>query len=215
MLVEIDDAGLGSPVGGLVIGGRKGINFSHIVIPVTVFQKNEEMEPIKLEVKRAVKTLLKLLEFDPLKDEIFICQGDIFSHARSWFDEMDYKYSMGKIRSPLQDYVETAFDLHLTTLGVPRGLIKSFKDYRDYSFVLFKWAVINKNEREKYVKTRFKSWRTKWSNAKIKKQRIKLRRGAICVNCGEDISKGEEACMYYIFAGDKVYRVFTHLECCV
>ena len=215
MLVEIDDAGLGSPVGGLVIGGRKGNNFSHVVIPVTVFQKNEEMDPIKVEVKKAVESLLKALKFDPLSDEIFICQGDIFSHARSWFDEMGYKYSVGKIKSPLQDYVETAFDLHLTTLGVPRGLIRSFKDYKDYSFILFKWAVISKNEREKYVKTRFKSWRTKWSNAEIRKQRVKLKRGAICVNCGEEIGKGEEACMYNILAGGKVYRAFTHLECCV
>lgn len=214
MLIEIDDAGVGCPIGGIVIAAKKGEKFVHRVCPLTYFRNEEMRNGLKSKVRDIVKELLEELDYNPKEDVIKICQGDIFSTTREWFEEKGYKYESSQIRARLQEYVETAFDLHLTTLGVPRALLKMFKEYKDYSFHLFKWAVINKEKREKYVKTTFPSWKKRWNSARIKMREVVLKRSTFCIECGERIAAGDKAVKIDIFIQDgRKYVAFAHEDC--
>ncbi len=213
LLVEVDDAGVGSPVGGIVIAVRRGETFIHDILPVDYFRDEELNSNIKMKVKEIVEKLLTRVNFDPIKDEIHICQGDIFSATREWFKEKGFKFNSTEIRSRLQEYVEMAFDLHLTTLGVPRTLLKTFREYKDYSFNLYKWVLIRKSEREKYVKTLFPSWRKKWSKAKLEQFNVNLRFNKICIECGRKILVSDKAVLIKIIADNKIYKTFAHKNC--
>ena len=213
MIIEIDDAGTGSLVGGLVIAIRKGDNYVHRIIPVKVFQDRTLYSKLKDMIAETVLRMLEEISLSEKFDEILLCQGDIFSKTAMKLEEVGIKYSLGSINSTLQDYVETAFDLHLTILGVPRNLIKKLKDYRDYTLELIKWVIINLDERKKHVKTLYPIWEKKWSKSEIIREEIRSDRNRYCINCGENIRKGEAIYKITILTPQGRYRAFTHIEC--
>jgi len=101
LIIEIDDAGVGCPIGGIVIAAKKGDRFIHKVCPIIYFRNDEKRNGLKDKVRDLVEELLNDLGFEPEKDLIKICQGDIFSSARKWLEEKGYKYESGQIRSRL------------------------------------------------------------------------------------------------------------------
>jgi len=213
MIIEIDDAGTGSLVGGLVIAIRKGDNYIHRIIPVKVFQDRKLYFKLKDMIAETVLKMLEEINLNERSDEILLCQGDIFSKTAMKLEEAGIKYTLGSINSTLQDYVETAFDLHLTTLGVPRNLIKKLKDYRDYTLELIKWVIINLDKRKKHVKSLYPIWEKKWSKSEIIREEIKSDRNRYCINCGDTIRKGEPIYKITIITPQGRYRAFTHSEC--
>jgi len=213
MLIEIDDAGIGSLVGGMVIGVKKGDKYLHEVIPVSVFRSNELYINLKNIVANTVLKLLNKLGFDDEEDEILLCQGDIFSKAAIEFRDFNLRFSIGKIDSSLQDYVETAFDLHLTTLGVPRDLLKRLRDYRDYTLELIKWIIVKLEEREKNVKSLYPIWGKKWSRSKVYREEVYAIKRRYCINCGKPIEKGDKVHKINIVTPQRKYVTYSHIDC--
>ena len=214
VILEIDDAGSGSPVGGIIIGGRKGDKYSYRIIPVNFFQDMKlSNDAVRKEVLRVVKQLLLELRFDPKEDAIRICRGEIFSMTKQWFDEQGYQWMPVKIESHLQDYVEGVFDLHLIQLGIPRMLVKRMFDYRDYVILPLKWVVLKRADREHVVKKRFKIWRQEWACAEITFARETANKRIFCNNCGGVIRKATPIYLAKITTPKRVLRAYLHPEC--
>lgn len=215
MIIEIDDAGTGSPVGGIVIGALKNGRFSYKVIPVELFrtERNESIKKVKEAVLEAVLELLKILDFNQEEDFVRICRGDIFSLAHSRFDELEFHWERAKIESKLQDLVETAYDFHLVELGVPRMLVKRLLDYRHYVVELLKWVVIDMKNRERFVKTRFPIWRHEWVHAELSFEWETARKNAYCIECGEKIERGEKRATVIIKTPKRRFITYLHETC--
>lgn len=215
MRVEIDDAGTGSPVGGVVIGILKGQVFNYRVLPVTLFREesNKTNAEVKDEVLNAVLELLKTVNFDPELDEIYICRGDIFSHVHRYFEEMGYMWLPSKIDSKLQDLVEAAFDFHLVELGVPRLLVKRLYAYWHYVTELLKWVVLDMDSREKFVKTRFPVWKNEWKYARLTFEKGVSNRVLYCIECGDCIEKREQIITVKIKTPRRGVKTYLHKSC--
>lgn len=217
MIIEIDDAGTGAPVGGVVIGILKDNHFHYEVIPIKFFQEehNASNEIIKNEVLKVVMRLLNKVDFDAEQDIIHVCRGDIFRKVREALDEYGYKWVSTKIVSKLQDLVEAAFDFHLIDLGIPRLLVKRLLEYRQYVVTLLKWVALDINSRKKFVKTKFPIWRTEWKYAQVEFQEENITGYPryYCLECGERIRGNEKIYVANIKTPRKTFRAFLHKSC--
>ncbi len=215
MIVEIDDAGTGSPLGGIVIGILKGDVFDYEVIPVKYFQNENRnyYDDVKEKVLESVLTLLQRIDFDPKRDTIHICRGNIFSHVHEYLHENNLNWTFSKIESHLQDLVEFIYDLHLVEIGVPRMLVKRLTTYGRYVTELFKWVALSINERRKIVKTQFPIWKREWQYAETKYRKTISKRFTYCIECGENIAAGEDIVIATIETPRREFRAYLHIKC--
>jgi len=216
MIIEIDDAGTGSPLGGIVIGILKGRLFDYEIIPVEYFQNEENNEyynEIKEKTLESVLKLLRRVNFDPEEDIIHICRGNIFSHVHKYLWENKLKWTFTKIVSRLQDLVEFIYDLHLVELGVPRMLVKRLTTYGRYVTELFKWVALSPKDRQKIVKTRFPIWRKEWKYSEVSFKETISKRFTYCIECGETIPAGEKVITAIIKTPKREFKAYLHPQC--
>ncbi len=214
MIIEIDDAGTGSPLGGIVIGILKKNLFDYEIIPVEYFQRENDnyYVDVKEKVLESVLKLLRRVNYDPEKDIIHICRGNIFSHVHEYLWKNKFNWTFAKIVSRLQDLVEFIYDLHLVELGVPRMLVKRLTTYSRYVTELFKWVSLQPN-RQKLVKTRFPVWRKEWKYSEVSFTNGVSRKFTYCIECGEAISPGEEVVIANIKTPKRKFRAYLHPQC--
>ncbi|MHA1150067.1 MAG: hypothetical protein ACTSR8_17675 [Promethearchaeota archaeon] len=160
--IELDDAGTGDLIGDAFIG-------FHVVetgeiffrsVPVGLYnEENLKENAPKKRILEIVKEGLKLLNYQP-EDKIFLCTGDCFDLVREYFEEENINYINSKIEGRLQDAVEGRLVSHLRKLGVrSRGLSKTSGAKR--YFVLWDWLCQDFYNRERFVKSGYKSWKAK------------------------------------------------------
>jgi hypothetical protein len=163
-LAQIDDSGIGSPVGGAAIGvidAGTGA-FRYKLVGVEYFQdgyKNEYQD-------RVVEIVRELFSEMGITSDVYrieICSGHIFDHVRPWMDEAGYEWKSVKIIDPLQSLIENAFSDFLISLGVPER-IRTIEVGRDQFMYLFNWVKQDPERRVKYCKTNGSKWKTKWSH---------------------------------------------------
>ena len=117
------------------------------------------------------------LNFDPNKDIIFLCRGNIFDIARNELRQRNYVIKDAVIDGELQDRVEQAYLDHLKTLGVDVEREKiTIESGKDRYFKLFEWVSRDFYKRRKLVKSGFKKWQTKWSKISERKYHQKYKR---------------------------------------
>ncbi len=215
MLVEIDDAGTGSPVGGVVIGCRKGDTFVYEVIPPMNFHNRGVFsKEIQIQVREIVKKLLQKVSFNHEEDEILICSSKIFNETRNWLEKQNIRWKLGKVRGKTQDLVEFAFDFHLVQIGVPRLLLKRLIEYKHYVIELLKWVALDLENRSKYVKKYFKVWRNNWSKVKVILEEGQIKKNKkYCIICGRDIKEDDKIVTIKYITPAKVYTSMAHKEC--
>jgi hypothetical protein len=163
-VAQIDDAGIGSPVGGAAIGVLDTATgtFKYKLVDVRYFQdgyKNEYQD-------RVVQIIKELFDEMGVSDESYrieICSGHIFDHVRPWLDEAGYEWKSVKIIDPLQSLIENAFSDFLIGIGVPEK-IRKVEVGRDQFMYLFNWVKQDPEKRVKYCKTNGSKWKTKWSH---------------------------------------------------
>ena len=163
-LAQVDDSGIGSPVGGAAIGvfdvGTGA--FRYKLVGVEYFQdgyKNEYQD----RVVGIVRELFSEMGITSDVYRIEICSGHIFDHVRPWMDEAGYEWKSVKIIDPLQSLIENAFSDFLVSLGVPER-IRTIEVGRDQFMYLFNWVKQDPERRVKYCKTNGSKWKTKWSH---------------------------------------------------
>ncbi len=158
MTVMVDDAGIGDPVGGCVIGALRVEDGAFIwgLIPVCFFQ--EPLFREKKYLEEAVRVVLRCLKrLEVRKGEaIKVCRGDIFRFARK---QLSRKFDVEavKIEGELQLLVEEVFLEHLFGLGVPREML-SVESGKERFVKLLRWVYEKPEERLKVAKTGWRSW---------------------------------------------------------
>jgi hypothetical protein len=172
--VQIDDAGIGSPVGGAAIGALEAETglFRYRLIREEYFQDGPRAA--KEYQGRAVEIIGDLFREMGITKEAYqveICSGHIFDAARLWLDEEGFSWKAVKIEGKLQFLIEDAFSDYLVSIGVPEK-IRKIEVGRDQFMYLFNWVRDDPDHRVKYCKTNGNKWKTKWSLRLYGKHRV-------------------------------------------
>ena len=192
-MIQIDDAGSGSLVGGTCIAAlRVETNeYFYEIIPVEYYQGDSFKEKKYLNVcQDVVFELLKKLSIDK-KEEIQICQGYMFDLARKKLKADGYNFQSSKIENPLQDRIEDTFKSYALDLGVPAQYVK-YTRYPFHFHRILRWVYASYQERHKLCKTGWKSWQ-KYGNLDVVRYYDYLYKdNYTCLRCGQKINKGSK-----------------------
>ncbi|MBS7251889.1 MAG: hypothetical protein KIH08_15060 [Candidatus Freyarchaeota archaeon] len=172
MVIQIDDAGWGDLVGGCLLGFFRKETGEYVVklIDVTHFRPpNFDRKTYLKEALTLAKEALEELKVSK-EEEIEICTGSVLSEIRLTLMEEGYKVKPTRIEGKLQELIENSLLDYYAELGVPREKL-SLESGRDRFYALINWVMEDFESREKYVKTGWKSWDTKWKYWRPKKKR--------------------------------------------
>lgn len=212
-MIQIDDAGSGSLVGGTVIGLLRveTDDYYYEVIPIKNFKSPyfEEKKYDEYSTKIIKRGLKKL---SATKDEpIEICQGYMFSSAREYLKSSGYNFISGKIDEPLQSRIEETFMDYCVGLGIPLHYL----DYTKYPFHfhrLLKWVFADFKPREKLCKTAWKSWK-KHSTIDISSYKDYIYSGNYyCLKCGNEINVPCKI-KTISYTTNKEHKIYIHDKC--
>lgn len=175
-VIQIDDAGIGSPVGGAVIGALEveTAAFQQEMIGVEYFQDGRYAA--KEYQNRTVEIVSDLFgEMGVTNDayRVEICSGHIFDRVRTWLGDEGYSWKSVKIEDPLQFLIENSFSDYLVGIGVPEK-IRKVEVGRDQFMYLFNWVKEDPDARVRYCKTNGSKWKTKWSQRLYEKPRVRI-----------------------------------------
>lgn len=212
-MIQIDDAGSGSLVGGTCIGvlREETGEYYYEIIPVHLF--NEDNFKNKLYIyytTKIVKNAFKKLLVDA-SEEINICQGYMFEDTRKYLKRKAYDYSNLKIEEPLQSLIEKTFEEYTINLGLPRDFI-TYTKYPFHFHRLLKWVYADYNSRIELCKTGWKSWH-KYSNIAVDTYYDKLlKSNFICLKCGRKIPDNSSVKVIKFYS-NRVNYVYVHKNC--
>jgi len=212
-MIQIDDAGSGSLVGGTCIGAlrKETGEFYFEILPVHLFNEANFKKKVYIYyttevVKNALKQLLV-----KKREKIQICQGYMFEDARKFLDQEKYSFSNSKIEEPLQPIIEKTFEDYTISLGLPRDFI-TYTKYPFHFHRLLKWVYADYDNRVRLCKTGWKSWQ-KYSNMKVEVYYDKiLRSNFVCLRCGEKIPDNSGVKVIKFFSNRNNY-VYIHKNC--
>jgi len=125
-VIQIDDAGSGSLLGGTYIGAMRVETgeFFYDIIPIEYY--NEENFKNKLYLKKACEIGKKL--FKKLKvsktENIQVCRGYMFDIFRKWLQMEEYNWESTQILNPLQEIIEKSFENYALSLGLPEKFLR-------------------------------------------------------------------------------------------
>lgn len=190
-MIQIDDAGSGSLVGGTCIGAIRVETNEYVYdfIPISLYQNGNFRSKKYLEKsKNIVFELLKKLNVAK-EEKILICQGYMFDIARKELKKQGYNFTSGKVEEPLQSLIEETFRNYAMELGVPPQYVKYTK-YPLHFHRILRWVYADYQDRCKLCKTDWKSWK-KYGNLEVKTSYdILYRKNYTCLRCGKKIVPG-------------------------
>lgn len=189
-MIQIDDAGSGSLIGGTYIGMLRveSNEYYNEVIPIKLY--NEKYFKQKNYLKYTTDIVKRgLRELSANKDELIsVCRGYMFDDVIKYLGSNNYNFESTKIGEPLQTRIENSFEDYIVTLGLPREFIK-FTKYPLHFHRLLRWVYADYNNRSKLCKTGWKSWR-KYSRLKVKTYNdIIYNNNYYCLKCGKKIDR--------------------------
>lgn len=188
-MIEIDDAGSGSLIGGTGIGVLKKENQEYLfeLVPISYFQHPAfSQKKYQDYVISIIEKALHNLQVNK-KEKIYLCRGYIFDKLRQWLSNKGYNWESIKIEGLLQNKVEESFNQYVIKMGLP----KNFIIHARYAFGfhrLFKWVMADYPRRASLCKTGWKSWQ-KWCNITTKNYQNTAPYDEYCLKCGQIIKK--------------------------
>jgi len=212
-VIQIDDAGSGSLIGGTCIGVmRVETNEYHYdIIPLTYYTEDNFSK--KLYLHKAAEISIGFL--DQMKvdknEEIHVCRGYMFDYLREYLKTNGYNYKSTKILNPLQDRIENTFENYALSLG----LSKRFLSYTKYPFHfhrLLKWVYADYDNRRKLCKTGWKSF-IKYGTLRFDESysEITKNKNIFCLKCGEKIDNGPVKIIK--FKSNFLNVIYVHVKC--
>lgn len=211
-MIEIDDAGSGSLIGGTGIGILRTETEEYIfkIIPRHFFQNpNFAQKRYQTYVIKIVKYTLKRLKVDK-NEKILVCRGYIFDQLRNWLTAEGYNWESTKIVGFLQNSVENSFNEYVIDLGLP----KNFVQHARYAFGfhrLLKWVFADFENRARLCKTGWKSWQ-KWSQVPLDIIEDQAKKDVYCLKCGKLIHRNEPV-ISLRYCTTKYWCVDLHYYC--
>lgn len=158
-MIEIDDAGSGSLIGGTCIGffNTDSGHYTYEIIPLE-FYKSEQFKTKKyleyvVKIAKKVFTQYDVNTSTPIK----VCRGYMFDDLRRWLTNNDYTWENTQITGILQGRIEKTFEEYAVSLGFPYHYIKYTK-YPFHFHKILRWVYADFENRSKLCKTGWKSW---------------------------------------------------------
>lgn len=192
-MIQIDDAGSGSLIGGTCIGvlRKETMEYYYEIIPIELYRDSSFNKKKYLDyVVIIVSNLLRKLNVDTT-EEIQICRGYMFDNLRKWLSRENYNYLSCKIEEPLQSIIESTFENYCLSLGLFKNYIR-FNKYPFHFHTILKWVYADYEKRKDLCKTGWKSWR-KYGNLKPSiYETIALKSNIICLKCGKEIKRNSK-----------------------
>lgn len=212
-MIQIDDAGSGSFVGGTCIGVyRPHTNEYYFeIIPVELY--NKENFKSKYYLNEVVNITAKA--FNALNvhesEVIEVCRGYMFERLGKWLDNEGYCWYRTQICGRLQEVVEKNFSLYTIGLGIPETYIKYTK-YPFHFHKLLRWVFADFDNRIALCKTGWKSW-SKYEGIKpVVMEGIMKQKNIFCLKCGKHIRKNSKIKILRFYSNQEHY-VYLHKEC--
>ncbi len=212
-MLQIDDAGSGSFVGGTCIGVyRPETNEYYFdIIPVELYDKEQFKKKLYLdEVVTITASAFKSLS--PAKGEMIeICRGYMFEHLKDWLNRNGYTWYSTQITGRVQEIVEKNFELYTERLGLPWQYIK-YTRYPFHFHKLLRWVYADFDKRIRLCKVGWKSWQ-QLEHVKPELNYASMRSNAYaCLKCGRHIKPGSEIKVLR-YVSNKENYVYLHSEC--
>jgi hypothetical protein len=212
-MLQIDDAGSGSFVGGTCIGVyRPETNeYYFVIIPVELYNKENFRKKLYLdEVVRITESAMKNLS--PYRGEtIEICRGYMFEKLKDWLEQNHHTWYCTQITGRVQEIVEKNFELYTQRLGLPWQYIK-YTRYPFHFHKLLKWVYSDFDNRIRHCKVGWKSWQ------KLEGIVPEVAYGSIlspaftCLKCGRHIKQGSPV-KILTYASNQTNHVYLHPDC--
>ncbi len=212
-MIQIDDAGSGSFVGGTCIGVyRPETNEYYFdIIPVELYSNENFKKKLYLdEVVKITERAFNALQVDK-NEPIDVCRGYMFDALKKWFKDNGYSWNSIQITGRFQEIVEQNFELYTIRLGLPEMYIK-FTKYPFHFHKLLRWVLADYDNRIDLCKTGWKSWQ------KIKELHTQQFEDTIsnphiyCMKCGSHIAPGSLA-RVVTYTSNKENYIYMHKNC--
>ena len=212
-MIQIDDAGSGSLVGGTCIGAIRVETgeYFYSIIPVELY--NEENFKTKAYIRYTSGIVHEAIEKLRVSKEepILICQGYMFEHARACLKEKGFNYKSSKIEDPLQSIIEKTFEDYTISLGLPKDFI-TYTKYPFHFHRLLRWVYADYANRIRVCKTGWKSW-SKYSDLQVETYFDKVAKSNfICLKCGKKI-RNNTTVKVIKFMSNRPNVVYLHKNC--
>lgn len=203
-MIQIDDAGSGSFIGGTCIGIYRPETNEYFfdIIPVELY--NKENFKKKLYIDEVVNIVSKA--FDALNvsfnETIEVCRGYMFEKLKLWLNDNGYCCYSTHISGRIQDIVEKNFELYTVRIGLPEQYIKYTK-YPFHFHKLLRWVFADYQDRLKLCKVGWKCWsKIEGINPEVSFEKLSAS-NYFCLKCGKHIKKGSKT---------KVLRFYSNYE---
>lgn len=212
-MIQIDDAGSGSFVGGTCIGFyRPETNEYYFdIIPVDLYNKENFKNKLYLnEVVNIASTAFEALHVNR-GETIEVCRGYMFDKLKTWLGENGYFWYVTQITGRIQEIVEKNFELYAVNLGLPEGYIK-YTLYPFHFHKLLRWVFADYENRIGLCKVGWKCW-SKIENIVLEEHEI-INTGTViyCLKCGKKIKIGSKMKVLSYTSNKKNY-IFIHSSC--
>ena len=212
-MIQIDDAGSGSLIGGTCIGVMRTETgeFYYDIIPISLYQPDCFEKKIYLdEVVHIIKKSFEVLGVS--KDEnIEVCRGYMFDKLRPWLKKNQYQYVNTSIKEPLQSKIEYTFSQYVVGLGLPEQYI-TYTKYPFHFHRLLRWVYADYKNRKQLCKRGWKSWE-KYGNLSIEKKNGYLKHSWYkCLKCGEAINS-ESPVQILKYVSNRPNTIYMHMDC--
>lgn len=212
-MIQIDDSGSGSFVGGTCIGVyRPETNEYYFdIIPVELYNKDNFKNKLYLdEVVGITKDAFQALNVK--KDEtIEICRGYMFEKLKTWLSQKEFCWYSTHITGRIQDVVEKNFERYTVRLGLPEDYIK-YTRYPFHFHKLLRWVYADYDHRINLCKIGWKSWeKIECIKPEIFEDTLNVSH-FICLYCGKYIRKGSTVKVLHYFSNREQY-VYLHKNC--
>ncbi|MCX8130215.1 MAG: hypothetical protein N3I35_08965 [Clostridia bacterium] len=212
-MIQIDDAGSGSFIGGTCIGVyRPETNEYYFdIIPVELYDKENFKKKLYLDevvnIVRKAFSELKVL----VSETIEVCRGYMFEKLKTWLNDNNYCWYGTHITGRIQEIVEKNFELYTIRLGLPEQYIK-YTHYPFHFHKLLRWVFADYENRIGLCKNGWKSW------SKIEGTKLEIYddftslSGLFCLKCGKHIKKGSKVKVLSYYS-NKTNYIYLHHYC--
>lgn len=212
-MLQIDDAGSGSFVGGTCIGVyRPQTNEYYFdIIPVELYNKENFKKKLYLdEVVEIVSAAIKTIS--PFRGEVIeICRGYMFERLKRWLDQNGYTWYSTQITGRIQEIVEKNFELYTQNLGLPWHYIK-YTRYPFHFHKLLRWVYADFNNRIGLCKVGWQSWQRLESITPEVFHASMYSASYSCLKCGMYINPGSEIKILRYVSNRENY-IYMHARC--
>lgn len=212
-MLQIDDSGSGSFVGGTCIGiYRPETNEYYFdIIPVDLYNKENFKKKIYLnEVVRIISKGIGF--FDVSKNEtIEICRGYMFEKLKEWLSDNGFTWYCTQIKGRAQEVIERNFELYTERLGLPSQYIK-YTRYPFHFHKLLRWVFADFDNRIGLCKVGWKCWQKlegidpEVSLGTMQHQHLS------CLKCGKRLKPGSNIRILKYMSNRENY-VYMHTDC--